>query len=307
MGYISERLKRRLSRADQKGASLAQFRSLARQVEGDIGSPRSLRRMRDYHPNHAAYLAAQNMVSFLGEELSALPEMREYARVVGQAQEEYLPEGPPMSPLTASYFTTWAFFDAAFGRDRETIGTCLLDLGPDLGLSPDYLEVIRLLQRSYVSVYEHRGTKGERVHLQELISNRSHTCVVPAGYLGRAGELWYARVLPPPFADAGSAPGDMAGDAVVFTTPYLLVAPGREAWIDFLDRTMAKMRVPSSHRAQTPAGPANEHAALEALLKYGLDHSYWNEFVLQAYLNHRYDVILLTGLPDVPESLPHAP
>ena len=41
-------------------------------------------------------------------------------------------------------------------------------------------------------------------------------------------------------------------------------------------------------------------------MKYGLDHYYWHEFILQAYLNHRYDVIFLTGLPDVPKSLPHS-
>jgi len=41
-------------------------------------------------------------------------------------------------------------------------------------------------------------------------------------------------------------------------------------------------------------------------MKYGLDRNYWHEFVFQAYLNHRYDVIFLAGLPDVPESLPHS-
>ena len=42
-------------------------------------------------------------------------------------------------------------------------------------------------------------------------------------------------------------------------------------------------------------------------MKYGLHRNYWHEFILQAYFNYRYDVILLTGLPNVPESLPHAP
>ena len=33
---------------------------------------------------------------------------------------------------------------------------------------------------------------------------------------------------------------------------------------------------------------------------------YWNDFVFEAYVNHRKDVIYLTGLPVVPESRPHS-
>ena len=32
----------------------------------------------------------------------------------------------------------------------------------------------------------------------------------------------------------------------------------------------------------------------------------WNEFVFEAYANYQFDAIFLTGLPDVPASLPHA-
>ena len=33
---------------------------------------------------------------------------------------------------------------------------------------------------------------------------------------------------------------------------------------------------------------------------------YWSEFVFEAYVNHRSDVIFLAGLPDVAESRPHS-
>jgi hypothetical protein len=39
-----------------------------------------------------------------------------------------MPLGPPTSPLTASHFWSWAFFDASVGPERETIGTCVLAL-----------------------------------------------------------------------------------------------------------------------------------------------------------------------------------
>jgi hypothetical protein len=299
MGIVAEKLRCQLK---EKGAGLratpaSNLRRLVRRVQRKIGPAKRPRRLRDYHPSHATYLATQNLVSYLAEELSDLREMWEYAAVVGQAEDEYMPDGPPMSPLTRSYFTTWAFFDAAFGQDRETIGTCLLDVGPDLGISPDYLEVIRLFQQSRMGVYEHLGVVKGSAKLRELISGQSQTCVVPAGYMGRAGELWYARILPP-LTDTG--------DSVVFTTPYNLIAPGKEEWTAFLYRTMAKIALPMGQTATGKTARAGRYPALEALMKYGLHSNYWHEFVCLAYHSHRYDVIFLTGLPDVPESLPHA-
>jgi hypothetical protein len=45
---------------------------------------------------------------------------------------------------------------------------------------------------------------------------------------------------------------------------------------------------------------------LHEFLKYGREPNFWNEFVFKAYHHHRHDAIFLTGLPDVPGSLPHA-
>jgi hypothetical protein len=300
MGTIAEKLKHHLTRAKTKRqlTSLSKLHRLVRHVEDEIGPAKSPHGLRGYHPNHAVYLATQNMVSYLAEELSALPELHEYAEIVGQTEDEYMPDGPPFSPLSRSYFTTWAFFDAPFGPDRETIGTCLLDIGPELGLSVDYMAAIRLMQHSRMGIYEHQGVVGERVHLGELISGRSYTCLVPAGYLGHAGELWYARVLPPPFADAD--------DSVVVTTPYCLIAPGKKEWTAFLERTMLKTGLPLSTPALTETGIVTGYPALEVLMKYGLSPNYWHEFIFLAYVNYRSNVVFLTGLPDIPASLPHA-
>jgi len=297
VGTVAEKLKRQLNKkAGRRAAPISDLRRLARRVQRELGPAKRPSRRQGYDPSHATYLATQNLVSHLAEELSGLRELWEYTAIVGQAEDEYRPDGPPLSPLTGSYFTTWAFFDAAFGRDRETIGTCLLDIGPDLGISSDYLEVIQIFQQSRMCVYEHLGVVEGRVRLRELISGRSHTCVVPAGYLGQSGELWYARVLPP-LTDAG--------DSVVFTTPYNLIAPGKGEWTAFLQRTMVKTGLPISQPASGEAGQTDRSPALEALMKHGLHPNYWHEFIFLAYSNYRYDVILLTGLPDVPESLPH--
>jgi len=110
--------------------------------------------------------------------------------------------------------------------------------------------------------------------------------IVPAGYRGRRGELWYARVLPPPLPDGT--------EHVVFTTPYLLLKPEKRDWQAYFSRTL-------------PGAPPQDHFARhERHMKFGPTRDYWNEFVLEAYVNHRTDVIFLEGLPDVPESRPHS-
>ena len=41
-------------------------------------------------------------------------------------------------------------------------------------------------------------------------------------------------------------------------------------------------------------------------MKFGPARDYWTEFVFEAYLNHRSNLISLAGLPDLPESRPHS-
>ncbi len=58
-----------------------------------------------FHPAHAAYVYTQNQLSVMSEQLTVLDEMARFARVISKAEEEYMPSGPPMSPLTTSFFT----------------------------------------------------------------------------------------------------------------------------------------------------------------------------------------------------------
>ena len=49
-----------------------------------------------------------------------------------------------------------------------------------------------------------------------------------------------------------------------------------------------------------------ERMRLAHFLKHGREPNQWNEFLFEAYANYQFDAIFLTGLPDVPASLPHA-
>ena len=89
--------------------------------------------MRGMDPLHAVYAYAQNKLSAIVEDVAQLPMCAELADAYSSAEEEYLPSGPPMSPLTRSYFFCWAVFDSHVGEDRETFATVAIDLCRRLG------------------------------------------------------------------------------------------------------------------------------------------------------------------------------
>ncbi len=284
MGAISKKLTARFRKAQKPRGDLRRQAAAAfATVPTDVNSVETLVRSgRD--PLHAAYVAAQNFTSFFAEAVSPFAEFDPYCRIVGPAQEEYMPGGPPMSPLTASYFTTWAFFDVRFGPDRETVGTCLLDVADLMGMDPFVAETIRRLQGSRMGVYEHLGTDGGRCRLRELVTDEEFRCRVPAGYRGRPGELWYVRLCPPLLG--------LVDYHVGFTTPYVLLGFGKADWAAYLNKSVL--------------GAADTRAALHEFLKFGREPNAWNEFIFLAYYHHRTEAIFLTGLPDVKGSLPHA-
>jgi hypothetical protein len=84
----------------------------------------------------------------MSEQLTALKEMAPLVDIISRAEELYAPSAPPMSPLTTSYFTCWAFFDACAGPANETIGTAILEVGAAFGMHPELLRVMGLMQDS---------------------------------------------------------------------------------------------------------------------------------------------------------------
>ena len=276
----------------------ARFKVWARQYRQEIGKlKKSVPIPKDVHdvqslvkrghdPLHAVYIAVQNIASVFAECVSVLPELKSYYKTVGDAEEEYMPAGPPMSPLTRSYFTTWAFFDFRFGSDHETIGTCLIDLGDQLGLHPSMVEAVRQFQESRMGIYEHCGTVGGKISLEELVTGYRLSCICPAGYGGKPGELWYVRLCPP-FEG-------LMDYHVTMTTPYILTEATKTDWTAYLNRAMLDM------------GLRDESRRLHDLLKFGPWTHHWNEFVLQGFHNAQREAIFLAGIPDVKGSLPHA-
>ena len=236
-----------------------------------------------FDPVHAAYVYAQNQVSVMSEQLTALKEMAPFADVISRAEDLSVPSAPPMSPLTNSYFTCRAFFDACTGPASETIGTTILEVGAAFGMHPELLRLIRLMQDSRMGFYIHRGREGNLSVLEDLVTTAVYRAIVPAGYRGRKNENWYVRLLPPP------CPGGT--EHVVFTTPYIVVHPDFADWLAYFRRTF-----PATARFDD----------YERHMKYGPTREYWNDYVFEAYVNYQADAIYLAGLPDIPESRPHS-
>jgi len=227
------------------------------------------------------------MTSCFAEGVSQLPEMKAYYKVAAAAEDEYMPAGPPISPLTASFFTTWAFYDLRIGNSGETIGGCQIDLNDLIWFNTDQLDALKKLNHSRMGVYEHIGFDGPHIRLRELITDDEFVCHNASNYRGQQGELWYVRLLPPLVPEHATY-------HIAFTTPYILIGNDKPEWTQFLRRSIVRLKAD------------DERESLYELLKYGLDLNYWNEFVFRAYHHHNAQAIFLTGIPDLRDTLPHA-
>ena len=189
MGVISKKLATRLHKAkkllgDLRRQVAIDFSEVPRDLQGKVTLDTP-----GYDPLHAAYIAAQNFTGLFMEEVTQFPEFDSYWKIYGPAQKEYMPSGPPISPLTKSFFTTWAFFDLHSGPDRETIGSCLLDVAELLEMDPFVVETIRQFQNSRMGIYEHCGSEEGRWRLRELITDKEFCCDNTSKYQGKPGEL----------------------------------------------------------------------------------------------------------------------
>lgn len=292
MKKIASKISKRLSKIQAaKVIDLSGYRQQKQEVEALFSQIKTTQQNIDngHDPLHAVYIHAQNQLSVLVDCLQEIPEpaLDRFFKVIEEADRDYMPEGPPMSPLTKSYFNSWLLFDLVIGLDKETLTTIILDLSLQFGLDKQMIEVMGFMQQSRMGIYEFMGRKNGHVLLKELTQDSIIECICPAGYQGnQPGELWFARILPPIF--------DWFTYSVVFTTPYVLPHADKNAWLDYLARTV------TGKKTKTTATDLNQ------LMKYGLSPFYWHEYIHEAYFNSRAEVIFLSGLPDVKASRPHA-
>ena len=251
-----------------------------------------------YDPLHGLYIYAQNQLSILIEQMAVLPPLQKLVDAHIQAEEEYMPSYPPVSPLTYSYFFCWSAFDlSSEGAKKESSATVAIDFCKSQNTDEGLLTLFETMQASRMGIYKHEGKDANYVFLRELITNKSIKVISSSGYTGYSGEIWFVRVLPPPFINTN------IDYSVVFTTPYILGKNAHDGsfnpsveqdWLLYFERNLFKMKV------------GDRKQAYENLMKYGLSKNYWNEYIFLSYRNYKENMILLEGFPDISSSLPHA-
>ena len=293
MGSVSDKIaKKFISSRGSKVVDLASWREGRKMaLEAGFGDEGPVPgKFADHDPCHALYALAQNVASLMAEAISGMREAKSYVRIVDNAEDEYMPSGPPMSPLTVSYFTMWALFDVRFGSSRETMGRCILRIAPEFDCPTWLIDAVERMQQSRMGLFVHCGSDGEGVLLREVGTREIVSCAVPAGYAGSEEQVWFVRVLPPPH--------QLCRRHIVFNTPYVIRDYPESAFVDYLERELARMMATKK--------PPRTDDAHGHLMKYGPEPNHWNEYIHCAYSGHRHEAIFLTGIPDIRQSLPHA-
>ena len=233
MSSVADKIaKKIISSRGSKVVDLAGWREgrkMALQAGFDDGGLALGKKLADHDPCHALYVVAQNVASLMAESISEMREAKGYVRIAGGAEDEYLPSGPPMSPLTVSYFTMWAMFDVRFGSSRETMGSCILRIAPELDCPSWLIDTVERMQHSRMGFYVHCGSEGEGILLREVGTREFVSCTVPAGYAGSEGQIWFVRVLPPP--------NSLCRWHIVLNTPYVIRDWLERAFTDYAART----------------------------------------------------------------------
>ena len=292
MGSVADKIaKKIISSRGSKVVELSSWREGRKMaLEAGFGDDgQILHDLAGHDPCHALYAVGQNVASLMAETISEMREAKGYVRIVGDAEDEYLPAGPPMSPLTVSYFTMWALFDVRFGSSRETMGSCILRIAPKFDCPSWLMDAVERMQQSRMGFYVQCGSEGGEVLLREVGTREIVSCTVPAGYTGCEGQIWFVRVLPPP--------NRLYRHHVVFNTPYVIRDYPERSFVDYLERELARMK------AKKPPRTDDAHADL---MKYGPVPNHWNEYIFSAFAGYRHEAIFLTGIPDIRQSLPHA-
>ena len=199
-------------------------------------------------PIHAAYVFMQNFTSHFAEGVSHFPEMKNWAAVVAKAEDEYLPSGPPMSPLTGSYFWMWAIYDLRIGKSTDTVAYCQIAMNDVLQMNAHQLDAAKKLEQSRMGIYEQIGMDGPHIRLAGTDYGRQLPRPLP-------GRISSARKVD--YGTSGSLPPlepQLAEYWIAMTTPYILMGASQGGLDRLPEADDGPLRWPQrSHPAPQPA------------------------------------------------------
>lgn len=149
-------------------------------------------------PAFAVYSFVTNFAVGLVEILQELPQLRRFVDRIEEAEDEYMPGGPPMSPLTKTFFWHGMLWDLTVGVQRETLGSILVAMARTLEMDSGFVSILEKLSASRLGLHVLEQRTEDQIVLRELVTEERASSICPAGYDGSPGQLWLARVVPPP-------------------------------------------------------------------------------------------------------------
>lgn len=283
---ISNKIKRKFKKKKlNKIIEISEIKSAKEKLSNIDTNLKKILEKEEYDPNHKIYIIAQNLLSYFAEDFSVLIEFTEYYDKVVEIEDEFMPSGPPISPLTKTYFTFWCFCDLMFGDEKETIGSIFYDLAVENEFDEILLKAIQNLNLSYMGFYIHIGFDDNIILLKEILTNRIFRCICPAGYKGKVDEIWYIRIVP--------NLDEVYDYFVIMNTPYIILNYDAKDWINFFQRQGIR-RDDKDYKNK-----------FYNFLKSNSDFKYWHNYIMNAYVNYSVSNLFLTGIPDIKGSKPH--
>jgi len=238
------------------------------------------------------------------------------ARFHDEVEEEYMPGGPPQSPVYDSFSMQFVLSSVPQGIANETPYSVLARM---LLRDPSRARLQSMAQSLADSRFELCRVKSASDHAAEIefVRGGGAATVQLTGPFLRSGDFGLMRLMR--FDDS----------FFIADSPYLLQA-SEEDWLQHLARIVAEQQGPSkpptpakssavkssklsskeqARRRQKDKARASRHEPEEIIkhyLKFGLSPRYWFDYVMDAYAGQRHGIVFVAGVPDRPELLPHA-
>ncbi len=244
-------------------------------------------------------------------QLLGAPPFHNLARFHEQVEDEYMPGGPPQSPVYDSFSMQFVLGSVPQGIGNETPHSVLARL---LQRDPSRARLQAMAQSladARFELYRVKSTGDHRADLEPVRGGAALSVRLTGPFL-RPGDFGLMRVL------------SFGGEHFIADSPYLLKASEQD-WLDHFARVVAQQQIPGTTSAPPKASKLSSkeqarrrqkekakaarnepEAVIQRYLQFGLSARHWFDYVMDAYAGERRGIVFLAGVPDRPELLPHS-
>ncbi|MES0335869.1 MAG: SEC-C domain-containing protein [Candidatus Magnetobacterium sp. LHC-1] len=103
---------------------------------------------------HAIYTEIQHRFSYFWDAVIDFSEFDDWYHIVKASEAKYMPDYPPLSPVTVSHFYCWIYVDLRFGKEQVTLGEVYREVFKKYGDDEHRLELIDNFNKSSMRIYE---------------------------------------------------------------------------------------------------------------------------------------------------------